>query len=81
MVWQPAFRYSVEQIVERLELAPPQEAVKPSRKAAAIDRQSQDNIYTPRPAENAVLTALKARGIYKQPLGSGKHDITPPESE
>ena len=78
VVWQPECRYSVAQIVELLELAPPQEAVKPSRKAATTDRQAQDNIYTPRPAENAVLTALKARGIYKQPLGSGKHDITCP---
>nr|MDD4943881.1 hypothetical protein [Rhodoferax sp.] len=76
--WQPERRYSVAQIVERLELVPPREAAKPASKAAAIDRQAQDNIYTPRPSENAVLTALKLRGIYKQPLGSGKHDITCP---
>jgi hypothetical protein len=33
---------------------------------------------TPRAAENPVVAALKARGLYKTPLGSGKHDITCP---
>ena len=32
----------------------------------------------PPPAENAVLAALHERGLYKAPLGNGKHDITCP---
>jgi len=73
--WHPERRYSVEEITDRLELAPPQEKTKPGKKAAAIDRNA-DDIYTPRADENAVIVALKQRGLYKQPLGSGKHDVT-----
>ena len=77
--FHPDRRYTIDEIVERLELAPPIEARKkaPGRKAAAIDRNA-DGVYVPRPDENEVIAALKKRGIYKQPLGSGKHDITCP---
>jgi hypothetical protein len=37
-----------------------------------------DDVLTPRAAENPVVAALKARGLYKTPLGSGKHDMTCP---
>ncbi|MEI8158534.1 MAG: hypothetical protein WCH60_16850 [Burkholderiales bacterium] len=37
-----------------------------------------DGVYTPRADENEVIAALKTRGLYKSPLGSGKHDITCP---
>ncbi|MBF0213384.1 MAG: hypothetical protein HQM00_07460 [Magnetococcales bacterium] len=32
----------------------------------------------PRPEENAVLAGLRDRGLYKGPLGDGKHDMTCP---
>ena len=32
----------------------------------------------PKPIENPVIKALKEAGLYKTPLGSGKHDITCP---
>jgi hypothetical protein len=32
----------------------------------------------PKAVENPVVTALKGQGLYKTPLGSGKHDITCP---
>ena len=73
--WHPERRYSVDEIIDRLELAPPQEKAKPGKKAAAIDRNA-DNVYIPRSEENAVIAELKKRGLYKQPLGSGKHDVT-----
>lgn len=77
--FHPERRYTIDEIVERLELAPPIEARKktPGRKAAAIDRNA-DGVYVPRPDENEVIAALKKRGLYKSPLGSGKHDITCP---
>lgn len=75
--WHPERRYSVEDIVSRLELAPPQVSTKPGKKATATDR-SADDIYTPRADDNPVIAALKKRGLYKQPLGSGKHDVTCP---
>lgn len=76
--FHPERRYSIDEIVERLELAPPIEARKkaPGRKATV--RNVEDGVYIPRPDENEVIAALKKRGLYKQPLGSGKHDITCP---
>ncbi len=77
--WRPERRYPITQIIEGLELAPPIEArKKTNRKAAASDRNAEDGVYTPRPDENEVLQALKKRGLYKKPLGSGRHDITCP---
>jgi len=35
-------------------------------------------VWIPPPGENAVLAALRNRGLYKAPLGQGKHDITCP---
>lgn len=37
-----------------------------------------DPVLIPRPDENAVLAALRERGLYKVPLGDCKHDITCP---
>ncbi len=48
---------------------------------AQKNKQSEDGgeqILIPSPTENTVLIALQARGLYKTPLGSGKHDISCP---
>ena len=37
-----------------------------------------DDVLTPKAEENPVVAALKARGLYKTPLGSGKHNVTCP---
>jgi hypothetical protein len=37
-----------------------------------------DDVLTPKAEENPVVSALKARGLYKTPLGSGKHDVSCP---
>lgn len=75
--WHPERRYTVEEIADGLQLAPPKiDIIK--RKHPAIERQTEDGIYTPRPAENEVIGALKTRGLYKSPLGGGRHDITCP---
>jgi hypothetical protein len=76
--WQPERRYTLDQMFQNLELAPTQNRWKLGRKAPAIDRNSESNVYIPRATENEVITALKTRGLYKQPLGSGCHDITCP---
>jgi hypothetical protein len=80
--WHPARRYTVAQIMDALALAPPKAKTgykaTPGRKTTAIDRIAEDGVYIPRPAENEVMVALKMRGLYKQPLGSGKHDVTCP---
>ena len=78
--WHPERRYTIDQIVDGLELVPPKDTCKPRSKtrAPAIDRNSEDNVFTPRADENEVITALKARALYKRPLGDNKHDITCP---
>ena len=84
--WRPGCRYTPQEIVDRLqlELAPagrPKKTAKPSSSASNasgnIDNDA-DDVLTPKAAENPVVAALKARGLYKTPLGSGKHDMTCP---
>lgn len=43
-----------------------------------VGSEAEDDVLTPKAAENPVVLSLKARGLYKTPLGSGKHDITCP---
>lgn len=85
--WHPERRYSVEELVERLELTPPAPPGRPKRekkakvtgeRLAELIDQNADNVHIPRAAENPVLAALVQRGLYKRPLGDGKHDITCP---
>ena len=79
--WRPDYRYSPEAIVEglHLELAP---AGRPKKTKvlgrSMIIRSADEGVHTPKPARNPVLATLKAHGLYKTPLGSGKHDITCP---
>ncbi|VFN00139.1 MAG: hypothetical protein BECKG1743D_GA0114223_101722 [Candidatus Kentron sp. G] len=84
--WRPDNRYTPQEIVDRLqlELAPagrPKKTAKPSARSADDPHSignDADDILTPKAAENPVVAALKARGLYKTPLGSGKHDMTCP---
>ena len=71
--WNPERRYPVDEIIDRLELALPQSIDKSVHKPAA-----GDDVYIARSNENEVITALKARGLYKQALGGGRHEITCP---
>lgn len=79
--WRPDYRYSPEAIVEglHLELAP---AGRPKKTKvlgrSLIIRSADEGVHTPAPTENPILANLKAHGLYKTPLGSGKHDITCP---
>lgn len=71
--WHPDRRYPVQEIVEGLKLVVPvkQEHI-PSMP------RWRDDVLTPKAHEPPVITALKARSLYKKPLGSGGHDITCP---
>ncbi|MBN8436954.1 MAG: hypothetical protein J0L95_02745 [Candidatus Accumulibacter sp.] len=83
--WRPDLRYSLETIVEglQIEMAP---AGRPKRQkrnaipAAETPESANDNddVYLAAPSENPVIAELKKRALYKMPLGSGKHDITCP---
>ena len=83
--WRPEKRYTLQEIVDRLQLdlAPAGRPKKTAKPSAAADASRDigndtDDVLTPKAAENPVVAALKARGLYKTPLGSGKHDMTCP---
>lgn len=77
--WAPGKRYSISELINGLQLEII-ESEKHKRKRNQTENNSIDfeQIWTPCPKENAVLTALKYRNLYKQPLGEGKHDLTCP---
>lgn len=78
--WAPEQHYSVEELIEGLQL----EMAQPGRPKRQPNRPPQekpadgDPVWIPRPEENAVIARLRDRGLYKTPLGDGKHDITCP---
>ncbi len=78
--WSSALRYSVEDLVDglQLEMASAGRSMRPATRAAQQRPIDGDPVWIPRPAENSVLVALRDRGLYKAPLGDGKHDITCP---
>jgi hypothetical protein len=83
--WRPDLRYSVEAIVEGLEIElAPAGRPKRQRKSAAVrsapaeTADDNDDVYLAAPAANPVIAELKKRGMYKMPLGGAKHDITCP---
>ena len=80
LAWSPELRYSVEDLADGLQLEMAR-AERPRRqgRCPAQERPADgDPVWIPRPDENAVLVALRNRGLYKVPLGEGKHDITCP---
>ena len=80
VMWSPDLRYSVEEIVDglQLEMASAGRSARQSTRAAQQRPSDGDPVWIPRPDENSVLAALQDRGLYKAPLGDGKHDITCP---
>ncbi|MCO5106231.1 MAG: hypothetical protein M9907_04015 [Burkholderiaceae bacterium] len=73
----------MDEIVSRLGLAAIGEVTGQPRRGrvareAVLEHAGEEEIYVPRAEENAVLAALRQRGLYKAPLGSGKHDVTCP---
>lgn len=77
--WAPERRYTMDDLVAGLGLELP-EAGRPKaqRKSAGPHPAVSDDVYLAAPDNNPVIQALQAKGLYKQPLGSGRHDITCP---
>ena len=80
--WQPEVRYTPQEIVDRLQLnldptSRQKRTAKSNYQPNGVSADAED-VLTQKPAENPVITALKARKLYKTPLGSRKHDITCP---
>lgn len=84
-VWNPELAYTVEQIIEQLVPQAPALANLPALQPAKVLPESREvvvpqgnGIFTPRAAENPVITALREQGLYKRELSPGVHDITCP---
>lgn len=80
VTWAPELRYSVEELVAglQLELALTIRPKRPPARSPQARPEDGDPVWLPRPEENAVLAELSERGLYKAPLGDGRHDITCP---
>ncbi|WP_052185137.1 DNA-primase RepB domain-containing protein [Methylotenera versatilis] len=81
--WAPERVYTPQEIIAglQLELLPAdtsQSSLATNAKSRDYDHEDADEVFTPKSSENPVIKALKARGLYKTPLGSGKHDVTCP---
>ena len=79
-VWNPEVAYSIEELVEALPLdwSPPSPPLAQPLRQTANPAPRGDDVFTPRPSENPVLTALRSKGLYKRQIDAGKHDITCP---
>lgn len=81
--WAPERRYMVQELVDGLGLELPSAGrpKKTSAKSAMASTRGEghdDGVFIPAPDHNPVIAALKEKGLYKYPLGGGKHDITCP---
>ena len=76
--WRPELRYSIQQIVDGLQIELKEKSTRKVAPRAANDQNTHDDVHIPRADANPVITALSERGLYKQPLGDGKHDVTCP---
>ena len=75
--WAPETRYTLNELVSGLGLdLEPHQPKKRRKRGATI--QHDDGVFTPRAETNPVIAALRARDLYKRPLGNGKHEITCP---
>jgi hypothetical protein len=78
VVWKPEKRYTLDEILALLKVT--LGSGKKARKVCQAIRSVLDpeTVLLPKAPENPVIKALKEAGLYKTPLGSGKHDITCP---
>lgn len=79
-VWAPALRYSVQELVDglQLEFRQAERHKRQSTRGTQAQPVDGDPVWIPRPEENAVIAALRQRSLYKAPLGDGKHNVTCP---
>ena len=79
-LWDPELRYTPEELVEGLQLEMRETRRSRSSKSTSAREgaKADDPVLIPRPEENVIIAALRERGLYKAPLGEGKHDITCP---
>ena len=79
-IWEPERRYSPEEIALGLQfdMAGGKRRSREGGGTVTETLVDGDTIWIPRPEDNIVVRTLRDRGLYKVPLGEGKHDITCP---
>jgi hypothetical protein len=80
LAWAPELRYSVGNLAAglQLDMRPAGRRRKEDARTTKIFPVDGDPVWIPPPDENVVLVNLKDKGLYKKPLGEGRHDITCP---
>jgi len=78
--WEPERRYSVDDLITglQLDLAAQAGPTRRESRPSTGHPEDGDSVLLPRPEENPVVVALRDRGLYKAPLGEGRHDVTCP---
>lgn len=77
--WYPERRYTIDQIYQGLKLERVEAATKvPLVKSGSTSPSQATSVYSPRAAVNPVISALRLKGLHKNSLGDGKHDVTCP---
>ena len=76
--WHPEKRYTPDEIAEAFNIRLAEKKPTSHSKQHEGTLQGSNGVLFDKAYENPVIAALKRRGIYKTPLGSGKHDITCP---
>jgi hypothetical protein len=73
--WSPELRYSVDQLVDglQLEMVPTGRPKRQSDRAAPERPEDGDPVWIPRPDENSVLVALRNRALYKASFGRSRY--------
>lgn len=74
--WFPERRYSVQELVDGLQLDIIDTKPSKQEKKRASNKVDMNTIHVMRPENNPVISALQKRNLYKASLGNGKHDIT-----
>jgi len=79
-LWEPDRRYDWRELADLLGLDLTVHLPVRRRKGqrSAATNSDDGHAFSPRADENPVVAELKARGLYKRPAGSGKHEITCP---
>lgn len=78
--WSPDRRYSVQQLIEglQLEIIQTQRIKKEKTHVLKISEEDAETVYIPCAEENPIISMLRKRKLYKEHLGGGKHNITCP---
>lgn len=79
-IWEPSRCYSVDDLVNGLELDMLSTDQKSTRRRApnTAKPDAGEDIYIPCPDENPIVVGIKNKGLYKKPLDGCKHDMTCP---